>query len=134
MEKEHPNIEVLKKLDLTNLEESADLIAEDFVWHYYNPKLPELQGDYLGLSGLMDFFKILAGRTRGSFKVNPLSINPLGDSLVITHVKDNMVLDGKHMEIDAVVLWCIIDGKIKEAWDIPIIHTAKMIKTLQEKL
>lgn len=134
MEKEHPNIDVLKKLDLTNLEESADLIAEDFVWHYYNPKLPELQGDYLGLSGLMDFFKILAGRTRGSFKVNPLSINPLGDSLVITHVKDNMVLDGKHMEIDAVVLWCIIDGKIKEAWDIPIIHTAKMIKTLQEKL
>ena len=134
MEKEHPNIDVLKKLDLTNLEESADLIAEDFVWHYYNPKLPELQGDYLGLSGLMDFFKILASRTRGSFKVNPLSINPLGDSLVITHVKDNMVLDGKHMEIDAVVLWCIIDGKIKEAWDIPIIHTAKMIKTLQEKL
>ena len=134
MEKEHPNIEVLKQLNLANLEESADLIAEDFVWHYYNPKLPELQGDYLGLSGLMDFFKILAGRTRGSFKVNPLSINPLGDSLVITHVKDNMVLDGKHMEIDAVVLWCIIDGKIKEAWDIPIIHTAKMIKTLQEKL
>ena len=130
MEKEHPNIEVLKKLDLTNLEESADLIAEDFVWHYYNPKLPELQGDYLGLSGLMDFFKILADRTRGSFKVNPLSINPLGDSLVITHVKDNMVLDGKHMEIDAVVLWCIIDSKIKEAWDIPIIQTAKMIKTL----
>lgn len=134
MKTEHPNIDVLKRLDLNNLEESADVIAEDFVWHYCNRKLPEIEGDYIGLSGLMDFFKKLAGRTRGSFKVNPLSITSLGDELVITHVRDAMVLDGKNMEIDAVVLWCIIDGKIKEAWDIPIIHTAKMIKTVHEKL
>jgi hypothetical protein len=31
------------------------------------------------------------------------------------------------MEIDAIVVWCIIDGKIKEAWDIPIVHTAKIL-------
>ncbi len=129
MNKEHPNIEVLKRLDLTNLSASAEVIAEDFVWHYYNPELPDLEGDYLGLSGLTDFFKILAGRTRGSFKVNPLSITPLGDELIITHVKDTMLLEGKPMEIDAVVLWCIIDGKIKEAWDIPVIRTATFLES-----
>ncbi len=129
MNKEHPNIEVLKRLDLTNLEASAKIIAEDFVWHYYNPELPELEGDYLGLSGLKDFFKTLAGRTNGSFKVNPVSITPLGDELIVTHVKDTMFLEGKQMEIDAVVLWCIIDGTIKEAWDIPVTHTAKFLES-----
>ncbi len=49
-------------------------------------------------------------------------------------LETRMSLDGKPMEIDAVVLWCIIDGKIKEAWDIPVVHTAKMIKTVKEKL
>ncbi len=129
MNKEHPNIEILKGLDLTNLAASGEVIAEDFVWHYYNPELPDIEGDYVGLSGLMNFFKILASRTSGSFKVNPLSITPLGDELIVTHVKDTMLLEGKPMEIDAVVVWCIIDGKIKEAWDIPVIHTAAFLES-----
>ncbi len=128
MNKEHPNIEVLKSLDLSNLSASAKIFAEDFVWHYYNPELPEIEGDYLGLSGLKDFFQTLAGRTEGSFKVSPLTVVPLGDELIVTHVKDTMSLDGKPMKIDAVVIWCIIDGKIKEAWDIPVIPTAKILE------
>ena len=52
----------------------------------------------------------------------------MGDELIITHVKDTMSLEGKQMQIDAVVIWCIIDGKIKEAWDIPVIHTATYIE------
>lgn len=125
MNKEHPNLDILRRLDLSNLEASANLFAEDFVWHYYNPEMPKVQGDYEGLYGLMEFFKILAGRTKGSFKVNPINIAPMGDELVITHVKDTMVLKDKPMEIDAIVIWCIIDGLIKEAWDIPMIPTAK---------
>ena len=69
----------------------------------------------------------MGGRTNGSFQVNPLSINPMGDELISTHVKDSMSLDGQQLEIDAVVLWCIIDGKIKEAWDIPMLPTAKFM-------
>jgi hypothetical protein len=134
MYKEHPNISILKKFNPADPNTVADVLAEDFVWHYMNPELSELEGDYLGLSGLTDFFRKLAGRTGGSFKVNPISITPLGDELIITHVKDSMSLNGRPMEIDAVVLWCIIDGQIKEAWDIPVVHTAKMIKTVKEKL
>jgi predicted SnoaL-like aldol condensation-catalyzing enzyme len=134
MNKEHPNISILKKFNPADPNTVAEVLAEDFVWHYINPELSELEGDYLGLSGLTDFFQKIAGRTWGSFKVKPVSIIPMGDELIITHVKDTMSLDGKPMEIDAVVLWCIIDGKIKEAWDIPVVHTAKMIKTVKEKL
>jgi ketosteroid isomerase-like protein len=134
MIKEHPNISILKKFNPADLNTVAEVLAEDFIWHYINPELSELEGDYLGLSGLTSFFQKLAGRTRGSFKVKPVSIIPMGDELIITHVKDTMSLDGKPMEIDAVVLWCIIDGQIKEAWDIPVVHTAKMIKTVKDKL
>jgi hypothetical protein len=134
MNKEHPNINILKKFNPANPSTVAEVLAKDFVWHYINPELPELEGDYLGLSGLTDFFKRIGGLTSGSFKVNPISATPMGDELVIAHVKDTMLLKGKSMEIDAVVVWSIIDGRIKEAWDIPIVHTAKMIKTLKSNL
>ncbi len=133
MHKEHPNISILKRFNPANPETLAEVLAKNFVWHYINPELSELEGDYFGLSGLTDFFQKIAGRTSGSFVVNPISIFPMGDELVITHVKDRLSLGGKPMEIDAVVVWCIIDGKIKEAWDITIVHTAKMIKTVKEK-
>jgi predicted SnoaL-like aldol condensation-catalyzing enzyme len=128
MNKEHANISILKRFNPANPDTLAEVLAEDFVWHYINPELRELEGDYFGLSGLTDFFKRLAGRTSGSFKVNPISITPMGDELIITHVKDTMSLEGKQMKIDAVVVWCIIDGKIKEAWDIPAVYTAKQIE------
>jgi len=134
MNKEHPNISILKKFNPANPISAAEMLAEDFVWHYINPELSELEGDYAGLSGLTDFFKRIGGLTSGSFKVNPISIIPMGDELVITRVKDTMLLKGNQMEIDAVVVWCIIDGQIKEAWDIPIAHTAKTIKRVKEKL
>ena len=125
MNGEHPNISILKRFNPADPNTVAEVLAEDFVWHYINPELPEMEGDYLGLAGLTDFFKTIAGRTAGSFKVNPLSLIPLGDEIIITHVKDSMLLDGKQVEIDAIVVWCIVGGKIKEAWDIPMKHTAK---------
>ena len=128
MNKEHPNITVLKRLDLTNMAATAEVLAEDVVWHYFNPKLPEMHGDYIGRERFVDFFKRMATTTNGTFKVNPVSITPMGDELVVVHVKDTMVLKGSEMEIDAVVVWRILDGKIKEAWDIPAIHTANMVE------
>lgn len=125
MNDEHPNISILKKLDLTNIAGCNDILTADMVWHYINPKLPDVQGDYVGLKGFQSFFERMGGLTGGTFKVNPIAITPMGDKLVITHVKDTMVLDGRQMELEAVVVWCIVDGKIVEAWDIPIIHTAK---------
>ena len=57
MTKEHPNIALLQRLDPTNLAAAKDLIAEEAVFHYFNPNLPELQGDYVGLDGIRTFFE-----------------------------------------------------------------------------
>lgn len=126
MNKQQSNIGTLKKFDPLNTKAMAEILANDFIWHFINPALPRIQGDYLGAEGLADFFKTMAGQTGGTFKVNPLSITPIGDEFVVVHVKDNMLLNGLSMEVDALVLWHIVDGKIIEAWDIPALHTAKI--------
>ena len=64
--------------------------------------------------------------TGGSFKVNPVAITPVGDELVVTQVKDTMVLQGQSIEVDAVVVWRILDGRIVEAWDIPAVHSVRV--------
>ncbi len=129
MNTEHPNIAVLQRFNPANISASAGIIAEDAVFHYFNPMLPDMHGDYHGRHGFMEFFEKIAGRTEGTFKVTPLTITPMGDELVVTHVKDTMTLHGELLEIDAVVVWRIVDEKIKEAWDIPAIYTAEIIET-----
>lgn len=125
MTEEHPNVSLLQRLDLRDLEGSADLFSEDFVWHFFNPQLPDVQGDYVGVAGLQNFFQKLGGSTGGTFTVHPVTITPYGDELVITCVRDTMTLGGTSIEVDAVVVWRIVDGRLAEAWDIPAVHTAR---------
>ena len=118
----HPNIALLSRFDPANIAAIANDLSEDFVWHFFNPRLPDHHGDYFGQTGLQDFFEKMRKLTGGTFKVKPVSINTVGDELVVTHVKDSMILEGTPFEIDAVVIWRIVDGKIAEAWDIPAVH------------
>lgn len=129
MEALHPNIAVMQQFNPADIAGSVDIIAEDAVFHYFNPKLPEIHGDYQGKQGFMDFFGQLATQTQGTFQVTPLSIIPMGDEFVVTHVKDSMMLWGQELEVEAVVVWRIVDGKIKEAWDIPAVYTAETSDT-----
>ncbi len=126
MNQEHPNISVLKRFDPTNIAGAADILAEDAVWHFFNPILPDVQGDYIGLKGFQAFFEKMGGLTKGTFKANPISVSAVGDELVVAHSKNTMVLEDRQMEIDAVVVWRIVSGKITEAWDIPSVHTVKV--------
>ena len=119
----HPNIELLMKLDLRDLDASAAHFSDDFVWHFFNPKLPDVQGDYVGVDGLKAFFAALAEKTDGSFNVQPVSATPVGNELLVVHVQDTMHLDGALVETDAVVVWRIVNGQITEAWDIPAVFT-----------
>jgi len=125
MTEEHPNISLFRQLDLRNLGEASDLFAEDFVWHYFNSHLPDLEGDYVALGGLQAFFEKLGGVTGGTFEVEPISITPYGDELVVTHVRNRLVVGGAPIEVDAVVVWRIVGGQIAEAWDIPAAHTGR---------
>lgn len=127
MTTEHPNITVLMKFDPANIADSADVLAEDAVWHYFNPFLPDLAGDYVGLKGFQAFFEKIGGLSKGTFKVNPISATPVGDELVVVHTRNTMTLEDQQMELEVVVVWRILDGRITEAWDIPSVYTAKMI-------
>ena len=52
----HPNLSILQRLDLQDLNACKSILADDLVWHYVNPQLPALDGDYQGLEGLQAFF------------------------------------------------------------------------------
>lgn len=56
MAEEHPNLSLIRRLDLRDLTSAATLFSENVVWRYFNPLLPEIHGDYVGLSGIQSFF------------------------------------------------------------------------------
>ena len=124
MTEEHPNIAVLKRFNPANLAETIDVFAEDVIWHYYNSRLPDLHGDYVGRAGIQTFFEKLRLMAGSGFKINTVSVNAIGDELVVVHRKQVMNLEDKHIESDVVVVWRIVDGQIAEVWDIPSIHAA----------
>lgn len=125
MTQEHPNISLFKRLDPGNLDGDPTLFAPGFIWHFFNPHLPDIQGDYVGLTGLKSFFETLDKLTAGTFQVVPISVTAVGDELLVTHVKDRMTWNGQPIELDAVVVWRIVDGCIAEAWDIPSVYTER---------
>jgi predicted SnoaL-like aldol condensation-catalyzing enzyme len=123
MTEEHPNLALLSKLDIRDLNASAALFSDDFVWHYFNPKLPDVAGDYSGVDGLKKFFAIVAGKTGGTFKVEPISTTPIGEELIVVHARDTLELEENSITVDVVVVWRIVEGKIAEVWDIPSAFT-----------
>lgn len=123
MTEEHPNVAVLRRFDPANLDETADVFAEDVVWHFYNPRIPELHGDYIGHAGIKTFFEKLRKLAGSSFKVNVISVTPVGNELVVVHRKQTMTLEDQQVESDVVVVWRIVNGRIAEVWDIPSIHS-----------
>ena len=121
----HPNMAVLAKLNLKDLDACGDVFSDSFIWHYFNPRLPELEGDHLGIEGLKNFFgKLNDGRTSG-FQVNVIDSRPVGDELVVTQVCNRLDMEGNAIEFDAVVIWRILDRKIAEGWDVPAINTVR---------
>jgi len=120
---EHSNVLLLKRLDLRNLAAAAELFAQDFVWHFFNPNLPDVQGDYVGLAGIQTFFETIGAQTGGTFTEEPISATAFGDELVVTHSRNTMTMDDQPLAIDAVVVWRIVNGRIAEAWDIPSAYT-----------
>lgn len=118
-------LERLEKLLPHNLDSAQDLIADTFVWHYFNPALPEIAGDYKGIKGLCAFFEKLAVVTDNTFNVKIHQVIPVGEELVVVHANPSMTFAGESFELDAVVVWRIVGDRITEAWDIPSVYKVK---------
>ncbi|MEQ9693542.1 nuclear transport factor 2 family protein [Shimia sp. SDUM112013] len=118
MSETHPAITVLGQFDPSDIEASAHLFTEDAVWHYSNPNLPELEGDYVGGAGIGAFFATLARKTHGTFRIEPISVTPVGAELVVVQARNTLTLDARNVTVDVVVVWRIVAGRITEVWDI----------------
>ena len=128
MTDDHPNVALLKRVDLGNLAGSADLFAENFVWHFFHPRLPDVEGDYVGVSGLQTFLEKMIALTKGTFRIEPISLATVGDELLVMHNKNRMTLQGMSIETDVVVVWRIVDGRFAEGWDIPSVYAVPLQK------
>jgi ketosteroid isomerase-like protein len=115
---DHPNIALLERLDRRNMAASADLFSKDAVLHYFNPNLPELQGDHVGPDDIRAFFEALAEKSRGTFRVEPVSATPVGKELVVVQSRNSLTIGDRTVVVDVVVVWRIVDGRIVEVWDI----------------
>jgi uncharacterized protein len=122
MAEEHPNVALLKGLKSGNLADATELFAPDAVFHYVNPRLPDIQGDYVGMAGIRSFFEKFDKLTAGTFRVEPISIAAMGDELVVMHNKNRLTMQEQSVETDVVLVWRIVDGRVDEVWDIPSVY------------
>ena len=114
----NPALAVLGQFDPGNMADSARLFSKDAVWHYSNPKLPELQGDHVGPEGIGAFFAALAEKSEGTLRIEPVSATPVGPELVVVQSRNTLTLGAREIIVDVVVVWRIVAGRILEVWDI----------------
>ena len=119
----HPNAALLQKFDPANLDGAAEVFSEDVVWHFFNPRLPDVEGDYVGVDGIRAFFEKMKAVTGGTFEVQPVSTTPCGDELLVVQTRNTMKLGSMSVAVDVVTVWRVVDGRIAEVWDIPSVHT-----------
>lgn len=99
--------------------------ADDFVFHFFNLRLPDLNGDHHGFDGIADLFERLGGLSETGFRQVHHSLTPCGDELFVTFVTNTLTFDGTAIDVDAVVVWRVFGGQIREAWDIPAVNTVR---------
>lgn len=102
-----------------------DLFADDFVFHYFNSQLPELTGDHHGLAGIASFFERVGEASDSGFHNKPHSLTPYGDELVVAYATNTVSFGGTVLDVDAIVVWRVFGGRIREAWDIPAVNTVR---------
>lgn len=101
------------------------LFADNFVFHYVNPQLPQLAGDYHGFDGLRSFYAQLSAGSDTGFHNEGHSLTPFGDELVVAYATNTVSFGGNMIDVDAIVVWRVVDGLITEAWDIPAVNTVR---------
>ncbi len=99
--------------------------ADDFVFHFFNRQLPDLNGDHHGIDGIAEFFGRLGSLSPTGFRQQRHWLRACGDELIVTFVTNTVGFGGTEIDVDAVVVWRVVDGRIREAWDIPAVNTVR---------
>ncbi|MDX8355339.1 nuclear transport factor 2 family protein [Cognatiyoonia sp. IB215182] len=125
MQSDHPNIDLIAKIDTNDLAASAEVFHPRVVWHFVNPAVPDVAGSYHGMQGIADFIREVRSIGQGSFHIEPRGAWAVGDELVVVQSRNRLGDGDKAMSFDVVVVWRIVDGKVLEVWDIPAIYSAQ---------
>lgn len=99
--------------------------ADEFVFHFFNAQLPDLDGDYHGFDGIAELFKRLGELGESGFRQVHHSLTACGDELLVAYATNTVGFDGTTIDVDAVVVWRVFDGQVHEAWDIPAVNTVR---------
>lgn len=67
-----------------------ELFARDFVFHFVNPQLAELDGDHHGYDGFQSFFERLHQESDTGFHNEPHSLTPYGDEFVVAYATNTV--------------------------------------------
>lgn len=122
MNPEHANIDLISSINIADMGADTAHFHPDVTWHFFNPKAPELAGAYQGQSGIAEFFRKVRSYGQGVFNVSPKGAWAVGDELVVVQTRNRLGDGATAMEFDVVLVWRIIDGKVREVWDIPAVH------------
>ena len=125
MQTDHPNIDIVSRINRDDMAASSDLFHPDVVWHFFNPMVPDVAGSYQGLDGIAEFFRKVRSLGKGSFRIQPSGAWAAGDELVVVQTRNQLGDGDTATSFDVVVVWRVVDGRVKEVWDIPALYTAQ---------
>jgi len=123
---DHPNVALLAELRArqramyageASAEHVAELLTHDVVWHV--PGTSPIAGDHTGRDAVNRYFE-----TRRALAANTLRITPLqsmADDEVVVELADGAAtLDGEPAAWRTTGVYRIEDGRIAEAWLVPL--------------
>lgn len=96
-----------------DVETLLDLFADDIVWHF--PGSSKLAGDHVGRGATMAMLGAYGQATGGTLRANLLDIMA-SDDHVAGWANDTATVDDKTLDVRAVVIFKMSDGKVTEAW------------------
>jgi len=91
----------------------ADVFAADVVWHY--PGTSDLSGDHVGRDAVLGFLGQFMERSGGTYRAVLREVMA-SEKFASGWANDVATRDGKSLDVNAVVVFQMSDGKVVEAW------------------
>jgi len=101
-----------------DLEEAARFFHPEVVWHMFAGTSHPFTGDFIGVSGLAVFARLLDLQTDGTFTLAPDWVRAVGEHLVASQLTATMKVNEREETILSSWVCRVENGKIAEVWDI----------------
>jgi ketosteroid isomerase-like protein len=90
----------------------VDLFAEDIVWHF--PGTSKLAGEHVGRDAVLGMLGEYGAASGGTLHATPIDVMA-SDDRVAGLARDTASANGRTLDVDALVVFTLRDGKVTEA-------------------